>query len=72
MEKMTIAIEGMSCGHCVRAVSEALREVEGVRVEDVSVGSATIAYDPAAIPTDRVRAAVTDAIEDAGYEARAA
>jgi len=72
MEKMTIAISGMSCGHCVRAVNDALRDVEGIRVDDVTVGSATVAYDPAAIPADRVRAAVTDAIEDAGYEARAA
>ena len=72
MEKMTIAITGMSCGHCVRAVSDALRDVEGIRVENVGIGSATIGYDPAATPTDRVRAAVTDAIEDAGYEARAA
>jgi copper chaperone CopZ len=72
MEKMTIAISGMSCGHCVRAISDALRTVDGVRVDDVQVGSATVAFDPAATPADRVRAAVTDAIEDAGYEARAA
>jgi copper chaperone CopZ len=72
MERMTIAIEGMSCGHCVRAVTEALQDLDGVRVESVALGTATVAYDPAATPADRVRAAVTDAIEDAGYEARAA
>lgn len=72
METMKIAIAGMSCGHCVSAVDKALRDVDGIRVDEVRLGEATVAYDPAAIPADRVRAAVTDAIDDAGYEARVA
>jgi copper chaperone len=68
MERLTIGIEGMSCGHCVRAVTEALREIEGVEVERVEVGSATVGYDPARVAPDAILAAV----DDLGYQAHAA
>ena len=70
MEKETtfvrrqIQIEGMSCGHCVKAVREALAGIPGLRIEDVQVGSATLSYDPALVDEDRIRAAVAAA----GYE----
>ena len=63
MNRMTLTIDGMSCAHCVRAVTEALRDVAGVRVEQVDVGSARLSYDPARTSTDAIRSAV----EDAGY-----
>ena len=65
MERMTMGIEGMSCGHCVRAVSEALKEMDGVRVERVEVGSATVEYDPARVAPGAILAAV----DDLGYTA---
>ena len=40
MSKLELEIEGMSCGHCVAAVSEALGELHGVSVENVRIGSA--------------------------------
>ncbi|HEX6808665.1 MAG TPA: heavy-metal-associated domain-containing protein [Gemmatimonadaceae bacterium] len=58
MERVTIQIDGMSCGHCVAAVGRALSAVPGVDVEQIAVGSATIAYDPSAVSLDRIRAAV--------------
>ena len=65
MERATIAIEGMSCGHCVKAVTGALQELGNVDIEQVSIGSATVSYDPNATPVDRI----AQAIRDAGYEA---
>lgn len=65
MERASIAIGGMSCGHCVKAVTKALEELGNVDIEQVSIGSATVSYDPDAIPVDRI----TQAIRDAGYEA---
>ncbi len=62
MTNETLKIEGMSCGHCVRAVTEALREIEGVDVQRVEIGKAEIAY-PATVTRERVVAA----LEDAGY-----
>lgn len=64
MERATIAIEGMSCGHCVKAVTSALEELD-VDIEQVSIGSATVSYDPEATRLDRI----AQAIRDAGYEA---
>ena len=64
MNSTSIAIEGMSCGHCVQQVSKALQSVPGVTVEAVTVGSARIGATDASAS----RAAVA-AIEKAGYKA---
>lgn len=64
MERTTLTIGGMSCGHCVKAVEGALAGVEGARVERVEVGTATVSYDPAAVKPERLAAAV----EEEGYE----
>ena len=66
MEQKTIAIQGMSCGHCVAAVKGALGRLDGVQVQEVSIGSATVAFDPHAVTPERI----TQAIEDEGYAAR--
>lgn len=62
MDRMTIDISGMSCGHCVASVKKALEQVDGVQVEQVAIGKATVLADAAKAPSIR------DAIEDAGYE----
>jgi len=68
MEKLILSIDGMSCGHCLSAVRNALERVPGVRVEQVTIGQATVAYDP-----DRVTpSAIAGAIADEGYAATAA
>lgn len=53
-----LSIEGMHCDACVRRVSNALAGVEGVRVDSVQVGSATVATDPARVSPEQVAAAV--------------
>jgi copper chaperone len=66
MQHATIEITGMSCGHCVRAVRGALDGMDGVEVEEVRVGSATVGYDPAAVTPGAIEAAIADQ----GYDAR--
>lgn len=61
MERTTIAITGMSCGHCVAGVRRALEAVDGVRVEEVRVGSATVEHPEGAAER------VVQAIVDEGY-----
>jgi copper ion binding protein len=61
---MELRISGMSCGHCVNAVKEALGELEGVDVQRVEIGSATVDYDPARSSP----ATIERAIEEAGYQ----
>ncbi|HLO02706.1 MAG TPA: heavy-metal-associated domain-containing protein [Symbiobacteriaceae bacterium] len=41
MSKTTLKIGGMSCGHCVAAVKEALTAVPGLTDLDVKVGEAS-------------------------------
>jgi len=67
MEQMTLAIDGMSCSHCVATVRGALEELDGVRTESVSIGSAVVAYDPRKANPREIVAAV----DAAGYHARA-
>jgi copper chaperone len=61
MESLTLDISGMSCSHCVGRVSTALRNVAGVEVGDVKIGSATLSYDPAKASPDEIASAVSDA-----------
>lgn len=61
---MKLAIDGMHCQKCVERVRKAIERVEGARVENVEVGSATVTAD--ASKTLQLIAAV----RDAGYEAR--
>lgn len=62
MATRTIEIAGMSCGHCVKAVTRALQDVPGVDVKDVRVGSAVIDVDASVTPE-----ALAQAIDEAGF-----
>jgi copper chaperone CopZ len=68
MKTISLAIEGMNCGHCVSAVKHALESVPGVTVTNVEIGKATVQTDGDPGPV----AAIKDAIEDAGYFAEVA
>ena len=61
----TYRVEGMTCGHCVSAVTEEVSQVPGVRAVDVDLasGALTVTSD-ASVEEGAVRAAV----EEAGYE----
>ena len=63
MDRMTMKIDGMTCGHCVSQVTKALKGLDGVTLEQVTVGSATVSFDPAVTPEERI----THAVEDEGY-----
>ncbi|HEU4799119.1 MAG TPA: heavy-metal-associated domain-containing protein [Gemmatimonadales bacterium] len=68
MNRTTLKIDGMSCGHCVAAVTKALEDVEGVTIENVSIGAATVAYDPAVASPEKL----AEAVSEAGYTATTA
>lgn len=63
MERVTLNISGMTCGHCVRGVTQALGELGGVEVERVTVGQATVRFDPSTATTARI----AQAVEAEGY-----
>lgn len=67
MEEVTIKVEGMTCGGCVRNVDAVLRALPGVADAAVSLQdhSATVRFDPAQTGVAQLRAAVVDAGFDA-------
>jgi len=65
MSTATYTVVGMTCGHCVNAVTDEVSQVPGVTVVDVDLASGGITganEDP--VEETAVRAAV----EEAGYE----
>lgn len=64
MTQQVIEIGGMTCGHCMSRVREALAALPGVTVDRMKVGQATVTFDEAV--TDA--AVIEKAIEDAGYD----
>ena len=65
MSTTTYLINGMTCGHCVSAVTEAIGEVEGVTRVDVDLdkGQATVTSEG-----ELDHDAVQTAVAEAGYE----
>jgi copper chaperone CopZ len=64
MREMTLRIENMHCGACVRRVTQALERVDGVKVGEVRIGAARVhALD------DVRESALVGAVEKAGYPA---
>lgn len=64
MEKK-IYIEGMSCGHCVKHVEEALKELNGVRKASVDLQKKLAIVEANDTVSDD---AIKSAIDEAGYE----
>jgi len=62
MEKAVLNIEGLSCGHCVKAVTEAISVLTGVSdvLVDLKDGTATFNYDPAKTPLEIIKTAITE------------
>jgi copper chaperone len=61
----TLHVVGMTCGHCVQAVTTELGKLTGVTHVDVDLAGGTAVVESAA-PLDP--AAVAAAVDEAGYE----
>ncbi|HEX6686171.1 MAG TPA: heavy metal-associated domain-containing protein [Candidatus Limnocylindrales bacterium] len=58
-------ITGMTCSHCVSAVSQELSVLPGVRHVEVDLGTGTAKVtSDAVLPLDQIR----NAVDEAGYE----
>jgi len=65
-DTITLSIDGMTCGHCVQAVTKALSTVPGVLTKSVTVGTAEIETKDGWSSGQAVAA-----LQAAGYPARA-
>ena len=61
----TYTVTGMTCGHCVSAVTEELSAIDGVGDVRVDLGSGVVTVTSDAPLSDE---AVRAAVDEAGYE----
>jgi copper chaperone len=64
MAEITLRIDGMHCGACVRRVSQALASQQGLAVKEVRIGAARIQADE-----ESAAGRAVDALAKAGYRA---
>lgn len=58
-------VSGMSCGHCVKAVSDEVSTVPGVSAVDIDLDTKRLVVSGSGVDDAAVRAAIVEA----GYEA---
>jgi copper chaperone CopZ len=63
VSEITLSIDGMHCGACVKRVTQALQRVPETEVEEVRIGAARVKSPDSA--------AVVAALSKAGYRAHA-
>lgn len=66
MEKIVFNVEGMSCEHCVKAVTRAVGALPGIGSVNVELAAhtVTVEYDAAKTSPDKIKAE----IEDQGFD----
>ncbi|MFC0270816.1 copper chaperone CopZ [Metabacillus herbersteinensis] len=66
MEKMTLNVKGMSCGHCINSIEGSVGELSGVTTVKVNLDSGTVSveFNPNEITIDKIK----ETIDDQGYD----
>lgn len=67
MSEVQLKITGMTCGHCVAAVTKAIRAVPGVQDAQVDLASGSARVQGSAEPQ-----VLVNAVQDEGYSAQVA
>jgi copper ion binding protein len=62
---MVFEVKGMTCGHCVTAVSDEMSRLDGVETVEVDLGTGQVTVTSTA-PLSAVEVAA--AVDEAGYE----
>ncbi|HSF67500.1 MAG TPA: DUF4396 domain-containing protein [Nitrospiraceae bacterium] len=66
MQRITVQIGGMTCGHCVEQVTKALGGLKDAHVHSVQIGKATVSFDSQKMSPDDI----IKALEAFGYNAQ--
>ena len=66
MEKITIKVDGMSCEHCVKAVTNAVTSLPGIGsvIVNLESGTVLVTHDPILTGVEKIKAE----IEEQGYD----
>lgn len=68
MEKVTLNVEGMSCGHCVKSVEGSVGALSGVSSVKVDLENkkVDVEFNQAEVSLDKIK----ETIDDQGYEVK--
>jgi copper ion binding protein len=64
MSHTVLKVEGMSCGHCVQSIEQALTQVGAKGKVDLAGKKVEVDYDESKLTIE----AIKEAIEDQGYD----
>lgn len=66
MQNVTLKVQGMSCGHCVKAVESSVGELKGIENVKVNLddAEAVVSFDEAQVSLEDIK----ETIEDQGYD----
>jgi len=64
MANSTWTVTGMTCGHCVKAVTDEVSALDGVDAVEVDLETGVVAVTAASNPT---REQMSAAVDEAGY-----
>jgi copper chaperone CopZ len=63
----TVSVSGMTCGHCVSAVSEELESLAGVEAVDVELNAGGVSTVTITSSNDLSPSEIGEAVAEAGY-----
>jgi copper chaperone len=66
MTKIQLSVNGMSCNHCVRAIEQAVGEIDGTKEIKVELEKkeVSVSFDDKKVNLEQI----IDAIQEEGYE----
>ncbi|MEI3605718.1 copper chaperone CopZ [Pseudogracilibacillus sp. SE30717A] len=69
MEKITLQVQGMSCGHCVNSIEGSVGNLNGVKSVKVNLNAGTVdvEFDADTVSLDDIK----NEIEEQGYDVAA-
>ncbi|WP_413366590.1 copper chaperone CopZ [Lysinibacillus sp. 3P01SB] len=66
MQNITLNVQGMSCGHCIKAIEGSVGELEGVNQVSVKLDEALVevSFNESKVSLDKIK----ETIEEQGYD----
>ena len=66
MENVTLNVQGMSCGHCVKAIEGSVGKLEGVNEVKVNLNAAQVevSFNESQVSVETIK----ETIDDQGYD----
>ena len=61
MENITLQVDGMNCGHCEKAVANALEDLGVQRIiASAEAGTVVLDFDPTIVSLERIKSEIND------------